>query len=126
MKYHPIFQKADMWQRQLINRTVVAPMSRVSSTSDGMATEEMIDYYTDFATGGFGIIITEGIYTDEHASKSYSNQPGLTNNEQCSCWEKVTNSVHQSPSLIFAQLMHAGSLSQYTENTVAPSAVQPE
>ncbi len=126
MKYHPIFQKADMWQRQLINRTVVAPMSRVSSTSDGMATEEMVDYYTNFATGGFGIIITEGIYTDVHASKSYGNQPGLTNNEQRSCWEKVTNSVHQSSSLIFAQLMHAGSLSQYMENTVAPSAVQPQ
>ncbi|MGS2763680.1 oxidoreductase [Sinomicrobium sp. M5D2P9] len=125
MKYHPIFQKANIWQRELINRTVVAPMSRVSATPNGLATDEMADYYSAFATGGFGIIITEGIYTDVYGSKSYNNQPGLTNAEQCASWEKVTQAVHESPSLIFAQLMHGGALSQCGENTLAPSAVQP-
>lgn len=125
MKYHPIFQKANIWQRELINRTVVAPMSRVSATEEGLATDEMMDYYSAFATGGFSVIITEGIYTDVCSSKSYNNQPGLTNAEQCASWEKVTQSVHKSPSLIFAQLMHGGALSQCSENTLAPSAVQP-
>ena len=125
MKYHPIFQKAKIWQRELINRTVVAPMSRVSATADGLATDEMMNYYSAFATGGFGVIITEGIYTDVYSSKSYNNQPGLTNAVQCASWEKVTQAVHQSPSLIFAQLMHGGALSQCDENTLAPSALQP-
>lgn len=125
MKHHPIFQKAIIWQRDLINRTVVAPMSRVSATADGLATDEMTDYYSTFATGGFGVIITEGIYTDVYGSKSYNNQPALTNAEQCVTWEKVTRAVHRSSSLIFAQLMHGGALSQCSENTLAPSAVQP-
>jgi len=40
MKQHPIFQNTNIWHRDLINRTVVAPMSRVSATADGLATEE--------------------------------------------------------------------------------------
>ena len=100
-------------------------MSRVSATADGLATDEMMNYYSAFATGGFGIIITEGVYTDVYNSKSYNNQPGLTNAVQCASWEKITQAVHRSPSLIFAQLMNGGALSQCSENTLAPSAVQP-
>ncbi|GGE12793.1 oxidoreductase [Sphingobacterium cellulitidis] len=125
MKHHPIFQNAIAWQRELINRTVVAPMSRVSATADGLATHEMKDYYSAFAIGGFAVIITEGIYTDVYGSQSYNNQPALVNDAQSASWEKVTRAVHQSPSLIFAQLMHAGALSQYSENTLAPSALKP-
>jgi len=125
MKHHPIFQKTRIWQRDLVNRTVVAPMSRVSATADGLATDEMTDYYSAYATGGFGVIITEGIYTDVYGSQSYSNQPAFVNTQQRISWQRVTHAVHRSPSLIFAQLMHGGALSQYSETTLAPSAVQP-
>ncbi|PRD57111.1 tRNA-dihydrouridine synthase [Sphingobacterium gobiense] len=125
MKHHPIFQKANIWQKALINRTVVAPMSRVSATADGLATDEMTDYYSAFAIGGFAVIITEGIYTDVYGSQSYANQPALVNDEQRASWVKVTRTVHKSPSLIFAQLMHGGALSQCNDNTLAPSAVKP-
>src|SRR5690606_13520892 len=101
------------------------PMSRVSATADGLATDEMKDYYSAFAIGGFGVIITEGIYTDVYGSQSYNNQPALVNQAQSTSWEKVTRAVHESPTLIFAQLMHAGALSQYSEDTLAPSALKP-
>lgn len=122
---HPIFQKANIWQRDLVNRAVVAPMSRVSATAAGLATNEMIDYYSSFAAGGFAVIITEGIYTDVYGSQSYNNQPALVNYEQRASWQRITNAVHRSPSLIFAQLMHGGALAQCSTNTLAPSAVQP-
>ncbi len=125
MKHHPIFQKISIWHRELINRTVVAPMSRVSATANGQATDEMMDYYSAFAIGKFGIIITEGLYTDIYGSQSYNNQPGLVNDEQSESWQKVTSAVHRTQSLIFAQLMHGGALSQSNENTLAPSAVKP-
>ena len=125
MKHHPIFENAITWQKELINRTVVAPMSRVSATADGLATDEMKDYYSSFAIGKFAVIITEGIYTDIYGSQSYKNQPGLINHAQSASWEKITHAVHQSSSLIFAQLMHGGALSQYSEDTLAPSALKP-
>lgn len=122
---HPLFNASTYWYRELPNRTVVAPMSRVSATDKGLATSEMVDYYTSFATGGFSVVITEGIYTDQYSSQSYNNQPGLVTIAQTKSWEKVTASVHRSPVLIFAQLMHGGALSQSLATTLAPSSVRP-
>jgi 2,4-dienoyl-CoA reductase-like NADH-dependent reductase (Old Yellow Enzyme family) len=47
------------------NRLAVAPMTRVSATDIGCATHCMADYYGAFAKGGFGLVDTEGIYTDQ-------------------------------------------------------------
>ncbi|ANS74566.1 NADH:flavin oxidoreductase [Paenibacillus yonginensis] len=113
----------------LKNRVVLAPMTRVSATPDGLATEEMARYYASFAKGGFGLLITESVYTDDNYSQGSLNQPGLTNEEQLLSWKKVTDAVHQFGSKIIAQLAHAGALSQgnaHREGTVGPSAYQPE
>ena len=59
------------------NRLAVAPMTRVNATAKGVATRAMHDYYLRFAKGGFGIITTEGLYTDKAFSQGYVNQPGL-------------------------------------------------
>ena len=75
----PIFSKVELFGFTLRNRLVVAPMSRVSATDDGLATDEMASYYRDFARGGFGMVITEGTYTDEDASQGYDRQPGMAN-----------------------------------------------
>lgn len=62
--------------RTLKNRLGVAPMTRVTATEDGRATETMTRYYERFARGGFGLVITEGIYTDQAHSQGYAFQPG--------------------------------------------------
>ncbi len=100
-------------------------MSRVSATAEGLATAEMAAYYTAFAKGGFSMIITEGNYTDEVSSKSYAHQPGLISPSHAAAWQPVTAQVKAHGALIIAQLMHAGALSQYLPETLAPSAIQP-
>lgn len=113
----------------LKNRIVVAPMTRVSATPDGLATERMARYYARFAAGGFGLVITESSYTDQAYSQGALNQPGITNEAQIDAWRKVTEAVHRHGGKIIAQLAHAGALSQgnsFKEGTVAPSAYQPE
>lgn len=37
-------------------------MARISATADGCATQGMANYYARFASGGFGLVITEGVY----------------------------------------------------------------
>lgn len=54
----------DIKNLSLKNRLAVAPMTRVSASEDGLATEKMIQYYERFASGGFGLIISEGLYTE--------------------------------------------------------------
>lgn len=107
------------------NRFMVAPMTRVSAGPDGVPSQEMEDYYTAFATGGFGTIITEGIYTDDAYSRSYPNQPGLVNANHIEGWRPITRKVSEAGGLIIAQLMHSGSISQSLSHTKAPSVIIP-
>lgn len=106
--------------------TAVAPMSRVSAGENGLATERMARYYGDFAHGGFGLVITEGIYPDGRYSKAYPTQPGLADDEQAAAWRPVVDAVHAGGGIAIAQLMHAGALSQALTATIAPSAVAPK
>ena len=50
-------------------------MTRISATQDGRATETMTRYYERFARGGFGTVITEGIYTDQSSRRATSISP---------------------------------------------------
>ena len=120
------------WQLRglaLTNRLAVAPMTRISATPEGVPTEVMARYYARFARGGFGLIITEGIYTDQSYSQGYANQPGLSNLAQAKGWRPVVDAVHTAGGKIVAQLMHAGALSQanrFRSDTAGPSTVQPK
>jgi 2,4-dienoyl-CoA reductase-like NADH-dependent reductase (Old Yellow Enzyme family) len=89
----------------------------------------MFDYYMRFAKGGFGLLTTEGIYTDRAFSQGYQFQPGLADDEQAHAWSVFTGEIQGHGALVFAQLMHAGALSQgnvYRRHTVGPSALRPK
>ncbi|QQE13644.1 NADH:flavin oxidoreductase [Planctomycetota bacterium] len=122
---HPALKPFKLGQHQLINRAAIAPMSRVSTLGDGVPTNLMTDYYLNFAQGQFGLIITEGAYTDRQFSQAYPNQPGITKKQQQSAWQNLASAIRQTDSKIILQLMHAGALSQHLSNTRAPSAIQP-
>lgn len=122
------FTKSVIGRLDLKNRLALAPMTRVSASQSGHATERMARYYERFAHGGFGLIITEGIYTDQSFSQGYFNQPGISDDEQAKAWRTVTGAIHRHGGAVFAQLMHAGALSQgnrFVNHTVAPSAIRP-
>ncbi|MET3105978.1 2,4-dienoyl-CoA reductase-like NADH-dependent reductase (Old Yellow Enzyme family) [Oxalobacteraceae bacterium GrIS 1.18] len=114
---------------QLQNRLAVAPMTRVSATAQGLPTQAMAEYYHRFAQGGFGLVFSEGLYTDQAFSQGYLNQPGMTDDAQARAWSGITAALHARGTRMFAQLMHAGALSQgnrFRKHTVGPSAVQPK
>jgi 2,4-dienoyl-CoA reductase-like NADH-dependent reductase (Old Yellow Enzyme family) len=125
---HPALTPHQIGALDLKNRLIVAPMSRVSAAPDGTPTEQMAQYYRDFARGGFGLVITEGTYTDTAHSQGYLNQPGLAAASHVDGWRRVTDAVHAEGVPIVAQLMHAGALSQgnsFGNGTIAPSAITP-
>lgn len=123
-----LFEKVSIGNTTLANRAGVAPMTRISATSKGLATEQMVSYYRSFSRKGFGLIITEGLYTDDKYSPGYIYQPGIINDEQTESWKKVVDAVHNEGTKIIAQLMHAGALvhgNPFGKGTIGPSAVQP-
>lgn len=124
-----LFEALAIGRMALRNRLAVAPMTRVSATDGGCATGHMARYYGAFAEGGFGLVITEGIYTDKAYSQGYRNQPGLSDDVQRDAWATVIDGVHKGGARMVAQLMHAGALSQgnpYRGDSVGPSAVRPK
>lgn len=127
--YTPLWSPIRIGSMELDNRVALAPMTRISATEDGHATERMASYYRTFARGGFGLLITEGIYPDTAHSQGYHFQPGIATEEQARSWAKVVDGVHGAGSKIFAQLMHAGAQSQgnrFVASSVGPSAVAPK
>jgi 2,4-dienoyl-CoA reductase-like NADH-dependent reductase (Old Yellow Enzyme family) len=125
---HPALTAVHVGGLELVNRLAVAPMTRVSAAPDGTPSDAMAGYYAEFARGGFGLVITEGTYTDTTHSQGYLNQPGLAADQHVAGWRPVTDAVHAAGAPIVAQLMHAGALSQgnsHGAGTIAPSAVRP-
>ncbi|RIV40347.1 alkene reductase [Micromonospora radicis] len=118
-----LFDTVALGRLQLPNRIVMAPMTRVRSDREGLATPAMATYYTQRATAG--LIVTEGIQPSL-VGQSNPRTPGLYTTKQVGSWRHVTSAVHTNGGRIFAQLMHAGRIS-HPDTTghqpVAPSAV---
>ncbi|MGA0543027.1 alkene reductase [Neotabrizicola sp. VNH66] len=124
----PLFEPFRHGPLDLPNRLVVAPLTRVSATPDGCATPEMAAYYRRYAEGGWGLIVTEATYVDDHASQGYFRQPGIVTAAQVAAWRQATDAVHAAGGRIILQLSHAGALGQGNprgRQTVAPSAIRP-
>ncbi|WDE06762.1 NADH:flavin oxidoreductase [Thalassomonas viridans] len=128
LEHSPLFSPAKIGAFTVKNRLAIAPMIRVSADNAGFMTQAMAQYYREFAEAGFGLIITEGLYTDKRFSQTYRYQPGLSDIEQAKSWQPLIASVNDSNTLLIAQLMHGGALSQhnkYRDHTLAPSPVRP-
>ena len=107
----------------LPNRVVMAPMTRVRATADGLATASMATYYAQRATAG--LIVTEGVQPSL-VGQSNPGTPGLHTDEQAASWRPVTEAVHANGGRLFAQLMHGGRVSHPATTglqPVGPSAV---
>lgn len=124
--YSQLLSNYQLGALHVSNRAVLSPMTRTSAEPSGLANDRMTRYYTRFAKGGFGLIITEGLYPDAISSQSYENQPGLANEAQAQSWKSVIQAVQSAGSKIIAQLMHAGALVQHHKFIpIAPSAIRP-
>jgi len=124
-----VMQSIRFTNQTLANRFALAPMTRTSAEPNGTPNDLMADHYEAYAKGGFGLLITEGTYTDNGPSQGYANQPGIINAAQIEGWKTIVNRVHAAGSKMFVQLMHAGAQFQanhYLDQPVAPSTVKPK
>lgn len=122
-----LFEKATIGSLDLLNRIAVAPMTRISGMANGCAGPLVKAYYEAYARGGYGLIFTEGTYTDLAFSQGYRNQPGLATVEHAESWRPVVDAVHAAGARFILQLMHAWALAQYNayrRETVGPSSIQ--
>lgn len=126
MKNDLLFDETEIGGTHLLNRIVMAPMTRCRAIGN-IPNQLMAAYYAQRSSAG--LIITEGTSPSPNGL-GYARIPGIFNKEQVDGWEKVTAAVHEKGGKIFIQLMHSGRISHplnMAEGTVilAPSAVKP-
>lgn len=121
------FTPVSVGRYTLLNRLVMAPMTRSRAQADGTPGELAALYYAQRAS--IGLVITEGTQPSEDG-QGYLTTPGIYSDSHVKGWKRVTDAVHQKGGRIFIQLMHAGRMS-HPDNTphhrpgVAPSAIAP-
>lgn len=91
----------------LRNRNVMASLTRNRAVPTNVPNKFNVEYYTQRAKGGAGLIMSEGTLVSQQGTE-WPNAPGLWSDEQVAGWRAVTDSVHAAGSLMFCQLWHVG------------------
>ncbi|KAG2235855.1 hypothetical protein BDF21DRAFT_111596 [Thamnidium elegans] len=110
----------------LDHRVVLAPLTRLRATVDGVPTDMMLEYYTQRASKG-GFLLVESVAISPTAI-AYPQAPGIFSKDQISGWKKITDAIHQKGGYTFVQLWHSGrtgnrSLHPNNEQVVSASAI---
>ena len=74
--------------------------------------------YERFARGGFGTVITEGIYTDQAYSQAYVHQPVMTDGAQANAWKPAFAANHRS--LMHLAKRYAAKAKIFANGSAAP------
>ena len=124
--YNMMFRPIKIGSMEVKNRLVVPAMGTNLAEDNHEAGEALINYYTERAKGGFGLIITECTAIAQEGS-SLINECAIWDDSFIPGYQKLTASVHEAGAKICCQLRHTGRETElkYTggKEIVAPSAV---
>lgn len=102
----PLLHPLTLADLDLLNRVIMAPMTRARANNPDLAPTELhATYYAQRASAG--LIVTEGTWVSAGAI-GYPNVPGIYSDAQIAGWRRVTAAVHDAGGRIFLQIGHAG------------------
>ncbi|MEM9226112.1 MAG: NADH:flavin oxidoreductase [Pseudomonadota bacterium] len=104
---NPLFSPFSIKSLNLPNRIVMAPMTR-SFSPGGIPGQDVAEYYARRATGGVGLIITEGTTVDRDAASNDVNIPNFHRPDSLQGWGNVADHVHAANGRIAPQIWHQG------------------
>ena len=102
----PLFQPFVCGSLRLENRFVMSPMTREMSPNN-VLNPDAPKYYARRASGGCGLVVTEGTAIPHPVAHQSSEVPNFSG-ESLPCWKIVAQEVHQAGGAVFAQLWHTG------------------
>lgn len=124
--YEKLFEKGKIGKITIKNRCVMSPMGTAYADKDGVATERLIDYYSERAKGGLGLIINEFTGVDDIDSIPATGNLRAARDYHISGLERLVDSVHKYDCKIFAQLHHGGMTSKSAltgRQSLSPSGI---
>lgn len=124
-----IFSSFKLKNFNLKNRIGVAPMTRMSSVSNGIPREDVLDFLVTRAKNNTAIIYTEAIVTDYESAQGYPGQARILTQRQIDAWKPVTEAIRSQGSISICQIFHCGRMAWQDINpakrVIAPSAMTP-
>ncbi len=111
------------------NRIGVAPMTRMSSSEDGIPRRDVLDFLVRRARNGAAIVYTEAIVTDYESAQGYPGQSRILTQRQIDAWKPVVQGIKAAGAVAVMQLFHCGRMAWPEINparrVIAPSPISP-
>lgn len=104
---HILFDPIDLNGLALSNRIVMAPMTR-SFSPGNIPGEDVAAYYRRRAEGGVGLILSEGVSTNQTTATGTPNVPNIVTDAAKAGWKRVIDGVHAAGGKMGLQLWHEG------------------
>lgn len=124
--YERIFSKGKIGGVELKNRVVLSPMEETLGQASGEITDRAIEYYTNKAKGGCGLIIAGyiSVMDSKLSGIGKSGQIHLWNLNDRRAMSVLAERVHEYGSKLFCQLHHPGrrGSSMYNDGNMIVSA----
>jgi len=102
-----LFQPFVSPKLSLPNRIVMAPMTR-NMAPEGVLGPRNAEYYRRRATGGVGLILSEGTVIRRPESRNLPHIPLFHSEEPLGGWRQVIEAVHQAGGKMGPQIWHTG------------------
>ncbi len=112
------------------NRIGLAPMTRMSSSSDSIPRPDVLDFLVRRARKGAAIVYTEAIVTDNESAQGYPGQSRLLTQPQIDAWRATAKAIKNEGAVAIMQMFHCGRMAWPEINpahrVIAPSAIAPK
>lgn len=108
MKYPNLFSEFRIGKTVFKNRIVYPAAGTNLGNADGSIGPDLIEYYTEKARGGVGLIVLEVTSVDYPYGKTMDNQIRLDSTKYGKGFQDLADSVHAYGCKIIPQLHHAG------------------
>lgn len=125
MPFPRLFEPGYIGKMRVKNRIIMAPCERNYANPDGSINQRYVDYLTERAKGGVGLILIESMYVDP-VGRNHFRQLGLHDDSVIPGLKRLTAEVHRYGCKIGAELQHGGRQSSSFVTgfqPVAPSSV---
>lgn len=126
MKYEKLFSPFKIGNVELKNRLVVPAMGTNLCHSDNTISEQLIDYWSARARGGWGLLTVEVTAIDP-LGLALNQVPALYDDKFKEGFQKLADEVHKHGAKLCVQLHHAGrqvSSEVIGDRPVAPSPIK--
>ncbi|KAG5363007.1 NADPH dehydrogenase 2 [Yarrowia sp. B02] len=128
-----LFKPIDVGSTHLLNRVVMAPLTRLRADPGGVPSKIQVDYYVQRSHTPGTLIISEATYTSPGAGGLETffggHIPGIWNEAQTKGWKDVIDAAHAKKCKFYIQLWDIGRAASYPVLEkeglpfVAPSAI---